>query len=102
MREVMRDLEFPEELFRTDGRGKDLVVISEEEGVEKPDGKIFGIALERVNERYVAGLGVDECLHVGDELERDYEGAIGAGWRGMLLGRDVESVCEVVDYVDKC
>ena len=92
MREVLRDLGFPEELFG-DG-GKDLVVISEEEGVEKPDGRIFEIALGR------HGVKVEESVHVGDELESDYEGAVRAGWRGLLIGRDVSRLSEVVDYVD--
>ena len=95
MRDVLRDLAFPEELFGDEG--KDLVVISEEEGVEKPDGRIFRIALGR----YGAGkVKAEESVHVGDELESDYEGAVRAGWRGLLIGRDVSRLSEVVDYVD--
>jgi len=100
MREVLRDLEFPGELFRVEG-GKDLVVISEEEGVEKPDGEMFRIALGRVNGRYGGGIKAEESVHVGDEEESDYEGAVRAGWRGLLVGRDVGGVEEVVSYVDR-
>lgn len=96
MRKVMRELEFPEELFQVEEGGKDLIVVSEEEGVEKPDRRIFEIALERVNVRYGERIRADECLHVGDELESDYVGAVGAGWRGLLVGRDIASVSEVV------
>jgi FMN phosphatase YigB (HAD superfamily) len=102
MREVLRDLEFPGELFEVDSAGKDLVVISEEEGVEKPDERIFEIGLERVNGRYGVGeVKAEESVHVGDELESDYLGAVRAGWRGLLVGREVSGLGEVVEYVDR-
>ena len=77
MREVLRDLEFPEELFEVEG--KDLVVISEEEGVEKPDPRIFRNALERTGSR------AEESLYVGDIYHIDVIGARAAGMDVVLL-----------------
>jgi HAD superfamily hydrolase (TIGR01549 family) len=41
----------------------DPVLVSEQEGVEKPAKEIFMRVCERV------GVGAEETLHVGDELE---------------------------------
>ncbi len=59
----------------------DRVVISAEEGVRKPDRRIF--------ERALAALGVQphEAIHVGDLVEDDVVGARGAGMRGILIDR---------------
>ena len=58
-----------------------FVVLSEEHGVEKPDPKIFEIAMEE------AGCNAGEILHVGDSLESDVRGAAGAGMRCVWLNR---------------
>ena len=61
----------------------DHVVGSFEVGVEKPDPRIFEVALER------AGPGVDRrrVLHVGDTPDEDVAGAAAAGIPVMLLDR---------------
>ena len=57
----------------------ELVVDSAEEGVEKPDPRIFKIALERT------GTEAREALHVGDLYNVDVVGARAAGLRVVLL-----------------
>jgi len=57
----------------------DLVIDSGEEGVEKPDPRIFARALER------AGARAETTLHVGDLFHTDVVGARAAGLRGVLL-----------------
>ncbi len=63
------------------GDAFDVVVISGEFGVGKPDPAIFSHAC--------AELGVDAgaALHVGDRLDADALGALGAGLRGIWLDR---------------
>lgn len=59
----MQDLQFPP--FLTP------ILLSEEEGIEKPSKDIFMRALQRVcNDEKTGGLAIDpsECLHIGDEL----------------------------------
>ena len=62
-----------------------FVVFSQDYGVEKPDPRIFRIALEK------AGCSEKELLHVGDSLEDDIMGAINAGincvWLNRLKGK---------------
>jgi len=53
----------------------DFVVTSEEAGVEKPDVRIFRLALEK------AGCTAADCVYVGDDPERDQVGAAAAGIR---------------------
>jgi putative hydrolase of the HAD superfamily len=53
----------------------DVLVVSEEAGVSKPEPLIFGIALERL------GCRKDEVVMVGDSWPADIEGAIAAGIR---------------------
>lgn len=59
----------------------DTVVASLEEGVEKPDPRLFLLALERL------GVHPSAALHVGDNPEDDVEGARAAGMRALLLDR---------------
>jgi putative hydrolase of the HAD superfamily len=56
-----------------------LIVDSFEEGVEKPDPRLFEIALDRVRGRREA------TLHVGDFYEIDVVGARAAGLQAALL-----------------
>lgn len=39
-------------------------------------------------ERRQEELREDECVHIGDDAERDYWGAKGAGWGAVLIRRD--------------
>jgi putative hydrolase of the HAD superfamily len=57
----------------------DFVIDSSEVGVEKPDSRIFQLALER------AGLGPDAAVYVGDLYSVDVLGARSAGLRAVLL-----------------
>lgn len=57
----------------------DIVVTSEEAGVEKPDEKIFQLALDRM------GCKASESIMIGDKLDRDILGAINIGMSAILL-----------------
>ena len=62
-------------------RDFDAVIISCEEGVCKPDPAIFKIAAERL------GVQPPGVLHVGDSWREDFEGALEAGCRALLVSR---------------
>lgn len=57
----------------------DIVVDSGIEGVEKPDPRIFAIALART------GVAPHQAIHVGDLYHVDVLGARGAGMRAVLV-----------------
>jgi putative hydrolase of the HAD superfamily len=57
----------------------DCVLDSHDEGVEKPDPRIFEIALAR------SGAAPESTIHVGDLYQVDVVGARAAGVRGVLL-----------------
>jgi putative hydrolase of the HAD superfamily len=57
----------------------DVMLDSAVEGVEKPDPRLFQLALER------SGSTAAETLHVGDLYHVDVEGARGAGLDAILL-----------------
>jgi len=59
----------------------DLILDSQEEGVEKPDPRFFEIALER------SGARRESTLHAGDLYEVDVVGARAAGLRAVLVDR---------------
>lgn len=59
-----------------------FVVFSQDHGVEKPDPRIFAIALEK------AGCRKDEMVHVGDSLNDDVAGAAAAGVRSAWVNRE--------------
>ena len=60
----------------------DFVVFSQDYGVEKPDPRLFEVAVEQ------AGCSGQELLHVGDSLQSDVAGANRAGVRSVWLNRD--------------
>ena len=61
----------------------DVVVVSGDVGVKKPDPAIFTPALEQT------GLTTDEALFVGDSPEDDVAGARAAGLRPVLIQRSL-------------
>lgn len=60
----------------------DVLVVSEEAGVSKPDPRIFEIALERLQCR------AEEAVMVGDSWSADVEGARAAGIRPIWFNRN--------------
>jgi HAD superfamily hydrolase (TIGR01509 family) len=83
----------------------DLVIDSFEEGVEKPDPRIFERALAR------AGARAESTLHVGDLFHTDVVGARAAGLRAVLLDigdlygdhdcERVRSLAELADLLER-
>lgn len=59
----------------------EILVASFEVGCEKPDPRIFRIALDRLD------LLAEEVLHIGDRRREDYEGAIAVGMEARILSR---------------
>jgi putative hydrolase of the HAD superfamily len=59
----------------------DLLIDSAEEGVHKPDRRLFEIALER------SGARRETTVHLGDVYQSDVVGAAAAGIRPVLLDR---------------
>ncbi|KAM6502198.1 HAD-like domain containing protein [Amanita muscaria] len=63
IRSVLEDLDFPSAM--------DTIVLSEEQGIEKPEREIFLRTIDNVNRKIPSGqksIDPAECLHVGDEL----------------------------------
>lgn len=59
----------------------DVKVISGIEGVEKPDPRIYLLALER------AGVEPGESVHVGDSITNDLEPATAVGMKAVMVDR---------------
>ena len=57
----------------------DVLVTSEEVGVEKPHPKIFNVALHKLN------LKANEVIMIGDSPDKEIEGAGNIGIRAYLL-----------------
>lgn len=77
----------------------DVVVDSSIAGVEKPDPRIFHVALEQL------GVAPGDALYIGDVHEVDVAGAQAAGMAAALVGpnasgADVRSAPTVADLVD--
>jgi putative hydrolase of the HAD superfamily len=60
----------------------DGIITSAQIGARKPSPRIFRHALD------LAGVGADECVHIGDTVDDDIEGARAAGIRAILIRRD--------------
>ncbi|MFC3800285.1 HAD family hydrolase [Cohnella sp. GCM10012308] len=57
----------------------DVILVSEEAGVKKPDPRIFEMALEKL------GLHPEQCLYIGDHPKNDVEGAGKSGMKTIWL-----------------
>jgi HAD superfamily hydrolase (TIGR01509 family) len=80
----------------------DMIIDSHYEGVEKPDPRLFRIALER------AGAHADTTIHIGDLFHVDVTGARAAGIRAVLLDAadlykayDCQRVGSLTEFVDR-
>ncbi|CAH0401857.1 unnamed protein product [Chilo suppressalis] len=59
----------------------DFVLNSYQVGYSKPDKRIFDHALEQC--KFL--VRPSEALHIGDDVNKDYEGAKAAGWHAILI-----------------
>ena len=82
----------------------DLILVSEEAGIKKPDPRIFELALQRLR------LQPEECVYVGDHPVNDMEGAsqIGIGgiwmkvnqpWREELSARPLHTIRQLEELL---
>jgi len=60
----------------------DFGVFSGLEGIEKPNPKIYEIALERAG-----NIPPEQTLHIGDSIRKDYEPAKSIGMHALLMDR---------------
>lgn len=56
----------------------DVVVLSDEIGINKPDRRLYDYAMEK------AGTTADRCIMIGDNPDTDIAGAIHAGWNTVV------------------
>ncbi|EJS44238.1 YMR130W [Saccharomyces arboricola H-6] len=71
------------------------IYLSYELNLTKPDRAIFQHALDDIVHKHPNLLKMyskeeipQHCFHIGDELKNDLEGAVAAGWTGILLDRN--------------
>ena len=57
----------------------EVIVISEEVGIKKPDTRIFDVCLAGM------GLSADACIHIGDHPVNDVAAAKAAGLRAVWM-----------------
>jgi putative hydrolase of the HAD superfamily len=69
------------------------IIISSEIGASKPHPRMFATALKTMNAEPAA------CLHVGDDLRNDIEGAQAAGWHAFLVQRPHASLLTLAEKV---
>lgn len=62
----------------------DALVTSEETGVEKPAPEMFNRCLEKM------GVRAEQCLYIGDDVDKDVKGAIGVGLLPVLIQDEAE------------
>lgn len=75
----------------------DLILSSKSLGVQKPNPEFFRLALKHLSD---PAPSPSECLYVGDDIHRDYDGAINAGWESRLINRSGGSKSGGNDRVD--
>lgn len=81
----------------------DIVVVSGDEGVHKPDPRLFEITAQRL------GVEPSECVYVGDHPINDIQGALSAGMRAIRMNfgwfkdkdlrPDVPVITDIIDVL---
>lgn len=66
-----------------------VIITPDISGFFKPDVRVYKKFAERI------GVKEAEILHVGDDLERDYKGALNAGFKALLINRKGKNIGEV-------
>lgn len=75
-----------------------FVVPSYEVGFEKPDPRIFEEAMKLSG---LKNLKADQCLHIGNSVTFDYDGALNSGWNPLLIhDRSTEQLKETYPQLD--
>jgi putative hydrolase of the HAD superfamily len=83
----------------------DLILVSEEAGIKKPDPKIFEMALDKLQ------LRPEECIYIGDHPVNDIEGAarIGMGtiwikvnqpWKEEVMARPLYTINQLSELLE--
>jgi len=75
------------------GSTVDIIVISAEEGVQKPDARIYRIAAERL------GVSPEEVVFV-DDMAENVEAARAIGMRGIQFKNTAQVIAEVKKYLE--
>lgn len=70
-----------------------VVVVSRDLGVRKPDSEIFRYTLEKIN------VKPEEAIHVGDSIKHDVVGAKNAGIKAVWIKTEGQEVIEAPDHV---
>ncbi|EAW11594.1 putative haloacid dehalogenase-like hydrolase [Aspergillus clavatus NRRL 1] len=68
----------------------DLVITSYEAGEEKPSRVIFDVARRQAQRLAHGADDADSdwvCMHVGDDVDKDYHAALSVGWDGYYIPR---------------
>ncbi|MCP3026376.1 HAD-IA family hydrolase [Halobacillus sp. A5] len=76
----------------------DVILISEKEGLKKPDPRIFHRALNRIN------VMAEESVFVGDHPEKDIQAALSVGMHSVLKKDDywsADSIEHVISELDE-
>lgn len=84
---VIRELQLEERM--------DVILISEEEDIRKPEAAIFLRAADQLQ------LEPEACLFIGDSLEADAKGAASAGMRSLWLHGKMNGGVEVLPAYEK-
>lgn len=72
----------------------DVLVTSEEAGVEKPDVKIFDLVMKKLN------MKAHELIYVGDSLDKDIVGAVNAGIAAIWFNPKRQARKKDLPYVE--
>ncbi|KAK6435762.1 hypothetical protein LTR95_008047 [Oleoguttula sp. CCFEE 5521] len=86
----------------------DFTVMSYDVGHEKPDRRGFEAAEELLRTTMQRSPAPNEVfdpdswhrIYVGDEYEKDVQGALGAGWHAVLIDREAESIPKDVKWMN--
>lgn len=83
----------------------DLIIVSEEAGIKKPDPRIFEMALDKLL------LKPEECIYIGDHPVNDIEGAAKIGmktiwikvnqpWNDRILAKPLYSIDHISELLE--
>jgi len=84
------------ELFPNFLQNFDVITLSSEVGLKKPDPRIFTYTLNKMNNIFNTNISPREVVMVGDKKEKDVDPSIKLGMSAILINRENGSTLEDV------
>jgi len=78
----------------------DVVNLSAESGLRKPNKEIFFDTIKRLKEKLGKEIAPEEIMMIGNNKEQDFDAPLSIGLKARLINREVQQLKDILEEVD--